>query len=739
MARDLKSFVRAQEVVDQKAIPAHPGLMALNQDPPMYTTGSERIRTPFAQSEASRHLQAYGGRNDAIDWVMNCVRLIVETASTADWHFEKDGVKYYTKKNPDLPSNSKDAPYLLAKLFEEPNPYMNLEELFELTLIDYLLVGNAYWMKWRTNDVGQPLALYRLAPPYVKVLPGQFGVEGYTYQVPGHDPMKLSTADVVHFRAPNPHSAYLGLGLIQGGSRMLDLDLALTDTQAGYFEKRAMPSMVVQSDRRVPKEVFNRLRNQLRSMYGGPRNSGALMVLEAGLKYQSIAPSAVEAGFESLSRMSRDRILALFRVPGALLGLSDNTAVAGDPSNDQRIFDTKTMRPLLNKFQAAVTKGVVDAWGLEFVVDYDYIMPVQDRLRLASTFAALPGVRVREVREYAGLPPLGKAIDEIVLNMPGEPVPPGGHPQIASYNLAGQGGRPPNPSNTAAFPANGSIPAGGAARRTSLAAGDNTKAFIDSTAEEVSVLERMEEIMQRKALAPQALSDELLDDRTAAVDGIAATLEAEIKNAVHALERGLLDDLEGAYDGKAPGDRLRSKIRKSAAWGKFLDKLSSSIEKAAKAALSAAAVQQARLGRKPDEDIDYDALAREIVYRTGGVRKITANFKNEVAQRLATALKDGESRADLERAIRSSMDFWREGHAETVALTEAVQAYNEGTLTVAELTGHSHVYVFDGDQNDEPCIEANGQTWTIEHARQNRLQHPRCRRAFSPVATPTVI
>lgn len=738
-------MMRAQApAAEGKAIPAYPDLMA-GPTQPVSVSGPARTRTPFGQRTAGRHLNAYGGKVDAIDWVMDCVRLIVETASSAEWHFEKQGTVYLpeSQRNDQTPAEVKNAPYLLGKLFEEPNPYMGYEELVELTLIDYLLTGNAYWLKWRPNDAGQPLALYRLAPPLVKVVPAQWGIESYEYDVPGTGKLKLPADQVMHFKMPNPHDPYYGLGVIQGGSRVFDMDLALTDTMASYYEKRAQPSMVVQSDRRVPKDVFKRLQNQLRAMYGGPRNAGALMVLEAGLKYQSISPSAQDAAFEQLTNLSRDRILAMFRVPSSMLGYAESGLAAGNNA-DQRIFDTKTIRPMLNKFQKAVTRGVTKSWdNLEFKIEYDYIMPEEERLRLSSTFAALPGVRIREVRKYAGLDPLGDERDDLVLNLPGpngtEDDTDAGFPD---FNLAGEAGRPPNPENTRPIPRNvrdTNVPK--PKSRTAAASG---KAMEDEMTVDQK-LERLRQIAENKALEPARHDimsritppdDVLQSDRDIAIDGITADLTADIQEAVHQLERGLLDDLERAVEGKAPGDRIRSKLRKSEAWQRFQAAMADALQRATKAALSTSVIQQAQRGQRSDEEIDYDALANEIVYRTGGLRKIIANFRDKVGKNVAKALEEGDTRADIERGIREAMDSWRDSHAETVAMTEAVTAYNEGVITVAELTGDSHVWVHDGRDHDQPCIEADGQVWTLEEARERRLEHPRCRRAFTPISLP---
>lgn len=755
-------MIRAQDGAAGKAIGAYPDLMA-GPTQPISVGGSPRVSTPFGQRTAGRHLNAYGGSVDAIDWVMDCIRLITETASSAAWHFEKGGVTYIHEKDrgEHTPDEVKDAPYLLGKLFEEPNPYMGYEELIELTLIDYLLTGNAYWLKWRPDDAGRPLALYRLAPPLIKVVPDEWGIKKYEYSVPGTGKMDIQPGQIMHFKMPNPHDPYYGLGVIQGGSRVFDMDLALTDTMASYYEKRAQPSMVVQSDRRVPKDVFKRLQNQLRAMYGGPRNAGALMVLEAGLKYQSISPSAQDAAFESLTNLSRDRILAMFRVPASLLGYNAIGAADSTSGNsDQRIFDQKTMRPLLNKFQKAISRSITSPWEMDFKIDYDYVMPPEQRLQLATNFATLPGVKIREVRDYAGLDPLGDERDDIVLNMPGQDGTAADTTNgFPDQNLGGEAGRPPNPENTQAFPGPGQpLPAGSAASRTvrdtsvpkpkSLASA--RKAMEELTLEEK--FERLKAIGEERIAAIEAKAvepakpdlagritppdDVLLSDRDLAVDSITADLTADIKEAVHVLERELLDELERAVEGKAPGDRIRSKLRQSKAWKKFQEVLAAALEKSAKRALSTSVIQQATLGRRADEDIDYEALARELVFRAGGVRKITANLRDDIAKKVTQALKDGETKSDIERAIRGEIDRWRDGHAETVAMTEAVHAYNEGVITVAEMAGDSHVFVHDGRDHDEPCIAADGQIWTLAEARERRLEHPRCRRAFTPISLP---
>jgi HK97 family phage portal protein len=722
-----------------KAIPAHPALTDSGTPIEIVDLGSTRRRRgPFSQSEAKRHLNAYGGQSDAIDHVMNCIRLYCDAASSAEWHLEKKGDKLRRPEQP--PEDGEIGPIALYNLLDQPNPFMDYEELVELLVIDLLLVGNAYWYKWRSNDAGQPMAIYRLAPPFVKVIPGAMGITGYEYKVPDsgqRKPLEIDPKDVIHFKLPNPHSPYYGLGVVQGGARPLDLELALTEHQASYFEKGTNPSMVVQSERRIPKDVFKKLQSQLRGRYSRAHNAGELMVLEAGLTATSIAPNASQAQFDAMSKLSRDRVLAMFRVHPKLLGISvsDGTDKATDA---QRVFDHNTLQPFFNKLSKRVSRALSQAWDVDFKIDHRYRMPAEDQVKLAGDFASIPGVTVKEVREFLDLPPTGDPeIDDLVLNLPGEDGVPGdtrnGFPD---RNLPGEAGRPPNGENTAAF---GTV---GGGNRPDLVKGSRARRpsegkSIDAIIRDIAALPTVEEAKaadvtfeQPEKLVIEPPEDPFGTRRDAEVDAIVADLTRDLRDAGHLLERELLDHVEGkAFNAK----NLRSRVRRSEAWKNFQDRVAAALESAVKRGLSRAAVMWGGAGRTPEDEIDYDALAREIIYRTGGLRSIVNTQRDRVAKKLAEVLEAGGGREEAEAAVREAMTVWADTQSETIAMTEAVHAFNEGTLTVAELTGSQNVYVQDGHDHDEPCKEADGQVWSIEKARQNRLEHPRCRRSFLPL------
>lgn len=744
---DIGKALRAQ--AEGKAIPAHPALMDSSTPTSVYSPGASRQDAKLSQREAPRHSQAYGG-DQAIDWVYDSIGLYQDATSTAPYKLVKeDGTPLVERKTSGTPPDHNTGPADLYRLLKKPNPFMLYDELVELLVIDLLLVGNAYWFKFRMTSDGKPLALYRLAPSHVKVIPGAFGPKRYEYQPPGaKDPLKIDPEQVIHFKRPNPHSAYYGMGIIQGGGRAFDLELAITDTIASYYENKADPSMIIQSERRVPRDVFNKLRAQVRSRVAGSKRAGELLVLEAGLKADTLSTNARDALFDSLSKMSQDRIYSKFRVSRKLFGLIDSTS--GDKLTDaRREFDNSTLRPFMDKLQRRITDGLCAPWGVEFHIDYRYTAPPDEAVKIAAEVAAVPGIKVREVRkqyaqfgieESTGDP----KIDELVLNLPmgnfdanGNPVDPN-IGAAANRPLGSQPGRPPKGENVPTFPPKAPV-AKAAVKSSGKALSDiefdaRVEALETAARAEGKALEAPAPItIGNKLPKERRPADSAADARSAELDGTLDFIRAGLQDAAHELERSLLDHAEGkALPRGGKTSNVLKRVKNSAAWTAFRKRVQAVLEEASKRAASAAVMHS---GLEPDEDLDYDAIAASVAHRPEGVRGIVATLKDKIASAVREARDKDE--ADITPAIQDAMNLWMDSQVEAIAESEAVEAYNEGTLAVAEASGIDTVYVTDGTE-DQPCADADGSVWTIGEARLNRKEHPRCRRAFIPLTEAVV-
>jgi HK97 family phage portal protein len=729
------AFNLSRAVESQKALGPHPSFMDQSVAVSTYQVGGSRQqRGMISQRNAKLHADAYGGRQ-AIDHVYDAINIYADAISTADYRLTKpDGTALVRYKTDGTPPDHEAGPSDLYKLLDEPNEFMGYDEMISLLVIDLLLVGNGYWLKWSNVD-GKPLKLFRLDPGAVKIQPGPHGPEKYEYKPKGvADPLILDAEDVIHFKRPNPHDPWYGMGVIQGAGRAMDLELAVTDTTAHYYENKADPSLIIQSERRVPRDVFNKIGAQMRAKLSGPSNAGALFILESGLKATTLDRTASDSMFDILSRLSRDRIYAKFRVSPLLFGIMDESSGQNKVSDLRRDFDNSVLRPFAAKLSALVSRSLASAWGVEFVIDHRSNLPADEQMKVVSEVAKLPGIKVREIRRL--LAQFGieestgdKDLDELVLNKPGPEADANGNVvdpitgkvvasakiNAADQPLGSEAGRPPKVKNTKSFGTAGA------------------KAMIDEMAQTLAELEG-------KALnaAGENVSVGRLSNEIAPPDTFAAARATDITNASRAIETGLRDaaiqlerDLLDAVEGKAlKTSDIVSRVRNHEAWKTFRANVAE--------VLREGVISSARSGvmyssLTPETDVDYDALADEIVNRRGGLNSIVKTLKDRVVNRVKDARQNDAERHDYNAEIKSVVNEWSAAQAQTVAETEAVHGYNEATLTAAELSGIELVYVTDGDDHDAPCQEADGSVWTIEEARDNRLEHPRCRRAFLPI------
>lgn len=454
--------VRGTLSLEGKALPARPGAIpGLRQAAPdVYGASYGRSNSRFAAASAKRQLEAYASGSDkAMDWVADCMGVIAETAAHAKWHLEDYEGKVAPRARAEAEKGARLADPWLVQLLEEPNGYQSYEEVIELFVIDRFITGDGFLYKRGDDGNGRPLQLLRLPPQFVEVVPGERGelVKSYEYKLPNQAPIQIPPERIIHWKGPNPHDAHRGAGIIAMGPRVFDGEIALTDTKAAYFENGARLEGVLEAEQAISESTAAKLRRQFAGIYAGARQAFQVAVLGRGLQYKEIQSNAKDAEYGRMADQSRDRILALFRVPKAMLGLSTETSSTTAPAEERRVFANTRMRPILDTLQTLLTRELTADFGLQLKIDYEYQMPIEDQFKLGGEFAKVPGVAVKEVRAQFNLPPLtqviedeakAKEIEDTILNLPGENENASG---VKDRPLPGEPGRPPDPAHTATF------------------------------------------------------------------------------------------------------------------------------------------------------------------------------------------------------------------------------------------------------------------------------------------------
>src|SRR5207245_2339625 len=108
------------------------------------------------------------------------------------------------------------------------------------------------------------------------------------------------------------------------------------------------PRMVLQTDQTLTEPTIRRLEEKIQGRFGGRENWHRPLVLEQGLKASPWTLTPAEMDYLNSSRMTRDEIFGLFRVPAPIAGIVENMGLGADIWFGARVmFCEGTIQPKL--------------------------------------------------------------------------------------------------------------------------------------------------------------------------------------------------------------------------------------------------------------------------------------------------------------------------------------------------------------------------------------------------------
>lgn len=120
----------------------------------------------------------------------------------------------------------------------------------------------------------------------------------------------------------------------------------------------------------------------------------------------------------------------------------------------------------------------------------------------------------------------------------------------------------------------------------------------------------------------------------------------------------------------------------------------------------------------------------EITKTTRAALQQALQYGNEQGWSVGQLVRGDETQA----GIRSIVEETYKNRSLTIARTELGNAQNAVTAERYKASGVELVEILDdgADDDDEECVIANGQIWTLAYFESNRLEHPNCTRSAAP-------
>src|SRR5690606_12265766 len=216
-----------------------------------------------------------------------------------------------------------EAPTHAAALaIARPNPTQTLADVLELTDLHFSLTGNWFWHLIRNRPDGRALGMEVIYPHWVNEPTFADGRHaGWRVTVPGHAPKILPVEDVIWGRRPHPADPWRALSQVEAAAASHWADLYTRAYSYSVMRNDGgIPAGIISSDQELTPEQADAIQERWRQRYS--QSHGEVAVFGAGSKWQSIGIPMQDLKFLEMGDFNREQILAMFRVPPAVMGQS---------------------------------------------------------------------------------------------------------------------------------------------------------------------------------------------------------------------------------------------------------------------------------------------------------------------------------------------------------------------------------------------------------------------------------
>lgn len=260
--------------------------------------------------------------------VYACINKIAGSAASIKW-------KLYTDRTMSREIES----HPLLDLWQHPNSRMGTAEMVEQLFGFWHMDGNCYLWANRPNPKEPPTELWPLHPNLIKVVAGQYDIQGYVYgwgtgQAQDYEPDALMHLKFTSYD-DKPH---YGLSPLEVAMRTIDQMNAGNDWNTALMQNDARPSALFASKGYLTVEQRTQIRRELKSKYSGKGNAGKPLVLEADMSYQNMAIPPKELDWLASRGFNQREIATILDVPPILVGDQTGQTYANLKEAKQSLF-----------------------------------------------------------------------------------------------------------------------------------------------------------------------------------------------------------------------------------------------------------------------------------------------------------------------------------------------------------------------------------------------------------------
>jgi HK97 family phage portal protein len=610
-------------------------------------------------------------------------------------------------------------------LLNKPNPYMTRHDFLMAHQAFLDLDGNSFWFLSRANDGKGAIAeMYLLRPDRVSIVPDKtnpLAVSGYVFTQPDGARIPFDPQEILHFKNFNPLGwhpfPHRGMGIVEAAIWAIETDNEAREWNYKFFKNSARPDGILTTpgDAAMDPDELLRIRAEWDATHNGSSNASRVAILGGGLSWTEIARSQKDMDFVQQRTFSRDEILALFRVPRTIVGITDDVNRANADASIY-VFSLRTVKPLMQRLSDHISEMLLPEYGDDLTMDF--ASPVaEDRKESMDVYAAglsQGWLTINEVREQEGLP-----------------VVDAGNSLYMPLNMVPVAETTPEPAIAPKAAKKGK----GKKKRTKSIASEAVEKLIESRKAK-GTLPAAKKTFTVKSISPEVKEkyiniwkSNLQISQTPLRNALVSYFEKQeaevLANARHimkrrtkaALKKGLFDFLFDAGEAQTASISLITPFIKDyieRSGGAAADLMGSTF------------------------DANTQTLQKFIEKRS---QYFADTINGTTKEALLTSIKDGldngENLSQIESRIGSVYDIAKGSRTQMIARTEISAASNQGAIGAYQQAGVAQIEWAVVDPTDADCLENDGQVVGIGEAFNSGDTeppvHPNCECTTIPV------
>lgn len=340
-----------------------------------------------------------------IGWVYAANSAIVDDVAAATlklYRLKKDGDREEIDEHP------------ILELLENPTLAHTGEQMRSLFHTYRNLVGEAYLLMVKA---GNPVEVKPgVLPDALQVVPAhlvdfKLGEGRYSESKIKYGREEYKITEVIRDFMPDPGSPYYGRSIVAAASAAIDTDQQMQSWNRRVFQNNARPGLVFNlTGDHIDQTVRERLKQQMDEIYSGDGTFRSLVLENGDVKPYMLTQQDLD--FLASREFTREEIMAMFKVPAAMLGMSKDYNRA-NIDGSRYIHMISNVVPRLRAEVRMWNTQLVKKYDATLELDFDSPVPEDVEAKLKQSQAGTnTWLTIDEVREQYGLEALPDKLGE---------------------------------------------------------------------------------------------------------------------------------------------------------------------------------------------------------------------------------------------------------------------------------------------------------------------------------------